>query len=82
MANAYTFWRESGPFDVGGTIRRATDAMIHARQSGTSLSAGARTAANLQSEANGALMRQSPLALWGFITPRNLSIVWSAKTLR
>jgi len=65
VANAYTFWRESDPFDVGGTIRRATDAMIHARQSGTSLSAGARAAANLQSEANGALMRQSPLALWG-----------------
>lgn len=47
VANAYTFWRESDPFDVGGTIRRATDAMIHARQSGTSLSAGARAAANL-----------------------------------
>lgn len=67
-AAAYCWWRQSGPFDVGGTIRRATDAMrggsVH--QSRVALAA---QHANGTSQANGALMRQSPLAIWGHALP-------------
>lgn len=63
VALGYARWLGSGPFDKGGTIFRAVsaidpDAPNPAQQ--------ARTAANPVSEANGALMRESPLALWGW----------------
>jgi ADP-ribosyl-[dinitrogen reductase] hydrolase len=63
-AASYVFWRESEPFDIGNTIRVAIDAMCRAQRQGTSL-AEARSHANVASEANGAMMRQSPLAIWG-----------------
>lgn len=65
VARAYADWRESDPFDVGGTIGQATGAMGAARSRGAALAAAGRAAANRSSEANGALMRQSPLAIWG-----------------
>jgi ADP-ribosylglycohydrolase len=65
VAGAYAGWLESGPFDVGGTIRQATGAMLAARARGASPAAAGRAAASRGSEANGALMRQSPLAIWG-----------------
>lgn len=66
VAAAYAYWRESGPFDVGGTIGAATGAMLAAQRTpGASLVEAARRAAIERSEANGALMRQSPLAIWG-----------------
>lgn len=69
VAAAYLAWYESGPFDIGGTTRQAMQAMADARSDGTPLAAGARLFANPDSEANGALMRQSPLALWGHALP-------------
>lgn len=66
VAAAYAYWLRSGPFDVGGTIGTATRAMLDAqRQPGASLVEAAHAAANQGSAANGALMRQSPLAIWG-----------------
>jgi ADP-ribosyl-[dinitrogen reductase] hydrolase len=65
VARAYADWRESDPFDVGGTIGRATSAMGAARSRGVALAAAGQAAASRSSEANGALMRQSPLAIWG-----------------
>ena len=65
VAAAYGYWRRSGPFDVGGTIGAATEAILKALERGESPATAARAAANTTSEANGALMRQSPLAVWG-----------------
>ena len=65
VAAAYGFWRGSGPFDIGGTIGTATQAMLGAKRRGGSCAGAARAAASRSSEANGALMRQSPLAIWG-----------------
>jgi ADP-ribosylglycohydrolase len=64
VAASYGYWRMSGPFDVGGTIGQATAAIVEAAE-GTK-AAAARRAANTGSQANGALMRQSPLAIWGW----------------
>lgn len=65
VAAAYGYWLQSGPFDVGGTIGAATRAILLAQPQGRGAAEAARAAANHASEANGALMRQSPLALWG-----------------
>jgi len=51
-ADAYRWWKASGPFDIGGTT-----------------SAGLAGHPNLQSQANGSLMRISPLAVWGHALP-------------
>lgn len=50
--DAYRWWKDSGPFDMGGTT-----------------SAGLAGHPNLQSQANGSLMRISPLAIWGHALP-------------
>jgi ADP-ribosyl-[dinitrogen reductase] hydrolase len=72
-ATAYGLWRESGPFDIGNTVRQAVDAIVAAVGRGESAGEVARQAASTQSEANGALMRQSPLAIWGcFLPPETL----------
>jgi ADP-ribosyl-[dinitrogen reductase] hydrolase len=65
VAAAYAYWRQSGPFDVGGTIGKATEAILQAQARGQDPAQAARREANSASEANGALMRQSPLAIWG-----------------
>ncbi len=64
-ARAYGDWRLSEPFDIGNTTRQAVDAIVRAISEGVSASQAAHSAANTHSEANGALMRQSPLAIWG-----------------
>jgi ADP-ribosylglycohydrolase len=64
-ARAYGEWRQSEPFDIGNTTRQAVDAIVAAISKGESASEAARKGANPHSEANGALMRQSPLAIWG-----------------
>lgn len=69
VASAYAGWLESGPFDVGNTVGQALRAAVHARKQGKSLSQAAMSQGNKHSEANGALMRQSPLAVWGYALP-------------
>jgi ADP-ribosylglycohydrolase len=49
VLQAYRAWRDSGPFDIGGTTRR-----------------GLAGNPDPQSQANGALMRVSPVALWAW----------------
>jgi ADP-ribosyl-[dinitrogen reductase] hydrolase len=81
VAQAYADWLDSGPFDCGNTIRQAADAMRRARTAGLSLSVAGRAAANQASMANGALMRQSPLAIWGcFLPPGELAHLVRADT--
>ncbi|MCC6626200.1 MAG: ADP-ribosylglycohydrolase family protein [Chloroflexi bacterium] len=69
VAAAYVFWHESTPFDEGATTAQALSALTQARHAGQSLVAAAAAGANQASQANGALMRQSPLAIWGHTLP-------------
>lgn len=64
-ARAYRYWYRSRPFDIGNTTARALSAISgSAVQSGFAHRA-AQSAANADSQANGSLMRISPLAVWG-----------------
>lgn len=65
IAAAYSYWYDSHPFDVGGTTRQAMRGITAAARAGTSLAVGGRSVASSTSQSNGALMRQSPLAIWG-----------------
>ena len=65
VAGAYADWYESDPFDIGATISQALRAATAARAAGTPLVDAACAAASRHSQANGALMRHSPLAIWG-----------------
>jgi ADP-ribosylglycohydrolase len=78
---AYGYWYASSPFDVGATTARALRAVSAARSPGggarnpgpqspdrgalRGLAALAASAANAESQANGSLMRVSPLGIWG-----------------
>jgi ADP-ribosyl-[dinitrogen reductase] hydrolase len=66
IAAAYGDWHESGPFDEGGATRQALSGIAAARRRGDSAAATARESASQSSQANGALMRQSPLGIWGY----------------
>jgi ADP-ribosylglycohydrolase len=54
-ARAYVWWYNTGPFDIGNTTRAAL----------APLAAGRDKQANRESQANGALMRISPLGVFG-----------------
>ncbi len=53
------------PFDVGGTTSRALSAISLADVRRATAAQAARTAASPESQSNGALMRVSPLGIWG-----------------
>lgn len=63
VASAYIAWHESGPFDVGTTIGAAFGGHVPPGRGAAARVAGraART-----SQSNGALMRLSPLPIWGW----------------
>jgi len=64
-ARAYARWIDSRPFDIGLTTTRALSAALEAMRAGRSAAQAARAAASQGSQANGALMRVSPLAIFG-----------------
>ncbi len=71
-ARAYAYWYESGPFDIGGTTRQALSAALVAARHGDAppaVAGAARAAANRGSQANGALMRVSPLGIYAYDRP-------------
>jgi ADP-ribosyl-[dinitrogen reductase] hydrolase len=81
VAAAYGYWRASGPFDLGPATNAATRAIIAAGARRTSRVEAARSAALQTTESNGALMRQSPLAVWGHtLQPERLAAVVRADT--
>jgi ADP-ribosylglycohydrolase len=63
VARAYAGWYRSGPFDMGATTARALSAAARDREHAAR---AARDAGNVESEANGALMRVSPLGIFGW----------------
>jgi ADP-ribosylglycohydrolase len=68
-AAAYASWLRSRPFDIGNTTRQAFSAAAGAQEAPAD---AARAAASQTSQANGALMRCSPLAVWGHALPRRV----------
>jgi ADP-ribosyl-[dinitrogen reductase] hydrolase len=69
-ARAYAYWYQSQPFDVGSTIGQALRAIpaLSSLPWGTRENGAAEhavAAANRGSQANGSLMRISPLGIWG-----------------
>ncbi len=83
VAGSYVDWLMSGPFDVGTTVRRSLTAVRSVRlNGGTSLAVAGTAAASRSSQANGALMRQSPLAIWGWqLAAENLADIVAADTM-
>ncbi|QDU98244.1 inositol monophosphatase family protein [Lignipirellula cremea] len=77
IAAAYAFWFRSGPFDIGNTTRQALAAANKANNQGDSPAAASRAAASQSSQANGALMRISPLALFGHAAPPHELVAWA-----
>jgi len=64
VAQSYVKWFFSEPFDIGGTIRAALSAAARSAAA-NGVAAAAQRAANRSSQANGALMRVSPLGILG-----------------
>ena len=62
IAAAYGDWYASGPFDKGGTIDQALSAAASAEAGSKAETASSR--ANTGSQANGSLMRVSPIGIW------------------
>jgi ADP-ribosyl-[dinitrogen reductase] hydrolase len=74
VARSYAKWYASGPFDIGGTTRTALSAAAAAERIGASVAKAAQDAANRTSQANGALMRISPLGIFGVrLAPADLA---------
>ena len=65
VARAYAQWYLSGPFDMGGTIRAALSASAAVEGDSGNVAQSAYQAAHRSSQANGALMRISPLGIFG-----------------
>ncbi len=64
IARAYVDWYVSGPFDIGGTITAALQSAA-ANRDGRGVASAVRGVANRDSQANGAMMRISPLGIFG-----------------
>ena len=74
VAQSYAKWYVSEPFDIGETIRAALSAAAVADPTGPGAAAASQKAANRSSQANGALMRVSPLGIFGCqIAPADLA---------
>lgn len=70
-ARGYVAWIRSHPFDVGNTIGQACRAMATADASGQDVVQAALMVRNLESLANGALMRHAVLGIWGWNRPED-----------
>ncbi len=78
IARAYAWWYDSHPFDCGHTTRRAlASASNAARADGTPVAPAARAASARDSQANGALMRISPLGIFGQAAPPDRLAEWA-----
>jgi ADP-ribosylglycohydrolase len=66
IAQAYHFWfHRSRPFDLGNTIRQAMQEIPHDVVESNGVANAMASNASQESEANGSLMRISPLAIFG-----------------
>lgn len=74
---AYAHWYESPPFDIGGTTSQALSAAASAIAAGRDPLAAVAAAASQGSQANGALMRVSPLAVLAHAAPVPQAVAWA-----
>jgi ADP-ribosylglycohydrolase len=65
VARHYVSWAATDPFDIGNTVRTATNAGLRALEHEDDVAPAMRNGANQASQANGALMRVSPIAIFG-----------------
>jgi ADP-ribosylglycohydrolase len=77
VARAYASWHDSGPFDMGNTCRTALSAAARAVAQGLPAAPAAQEAASRTSQANGALMRISPLAIFGVWASEQEVMQWA-----
>ena len=73
----YVAWFGSGPFDMGGTTSQALAAADRAQRAKRDAVAAMATAANVDSQANGALMRVSPLGAFGHAADPVMVAAWA-----
>lgn len=66
VIEAYARWYRSGPFDIGNTTSMALRAAARAIETEEDPLVAAATSASMTSQANGALMRVSPLGIMGW----------------
>lgn len=76
-ARAYAAWYDSPPFDIGTTTATAVSAAAQALRDGAPAAAAARAAALEDSQANGGLMRASPLGILGAGAPVGAAGEWA-----
>ena len=65
VARHYVSWFATDPFDIGNTVRTAVEAGQRALENEEDVAPAMRNGANQASQANGALMRVSPIAIFG-----------------
>ena len=75
VLEAYVHWFTSNPFDCGGTTSRALGAARMGKNREDRLNSVTRSASQ-DSEANGSLMRISPLAVFGWSNP-DKAVMWA-----
>ena len=75
VLEAYIHWFNSYPFDIGGTLSQALGAARGGKSRKERLQLAARCASR-ESQANGSLMRISPLAIFGWSKPGN-AVDWA-----
>jgi ADP-ribosyl-[dinitrogen reductase] hydrolase len=78
-ARAYGWWYDSHPFDIGRTTCAAISAAAAAAHAGQSAAEAAMNAAQKESQANGALMRVSPLGVLGAWAGEGKAAQWAEK---
>ncbi|MCL5959379.1 MAG: ADP-ribosylglycohydrolase family protein [Chloroflexi bacterium] len=66
-ARMYHLWHRSRPFDVGNTTGKALGAILDAHVAAGLAASTARNQANYASQANGSLMRVSPLGVYAHL---------------
>ncbi|MBI2940302.1 MAG: ADP-ribosylglycohydrolase family protein [Chloroflexi bacterium] len=69
VASAYRRWYDSDPFDIGFTTSQALGAATKADVAARRAAERMASAASTTSQANGSLMRISPLGIWGHRLP-------------
>jgi ADP-ribosylglycohydrolase len=66
VAQAYQYWSQTPPFDIGNTIRKAVHSITQTNIQEGETAKAMQQAADPGSQANGSLMRISPLAIYGY----------------
>lgn len=77
VLTSYVEWIDSHPFDCGHTIRSALEAASGATRAGMDAMKAARQASAAESQANGALMRISPLGILCHAAEHSRAAAWA-----